>query len=66
MPVAAAGPDTLAVAVSLTAQELGHLGLDGGLHQQAHPKPGHLLQHFAQLPLGAEQVVYLSADTLDR
>jgi hypothetical protein len=66
VPVAAAGPDPFAVAVALTAQELGDLGLDRGLHQQTHPEAGHLLQHFAQLPLGAEQLVYVSADPLDR
>jgi hypothetical protein len=66
VPVAAAGPDASAVAVALPAQELGDLGLDGSLHQQTHPKAGHFLQHFAQLPLGAEQVVYLRADALNR
>ena len=66
VPIAAPGPDALAVAVALPAQKLGDLRLDGGLHQQAHPEPGDLLQHFAQLPLGAEQVVYLGADALDR
>jgi hypothetical protein len=43
VPVAAAGADSFAVAVALTAQKLGDLGLDGGLHQQAHPEAGHLL-----------------------
>jgi hypothetical protein len=66
VPVTAPGAQTIAVAVALTAQKLGDLGLDGGLHQQAHPEPGHLLQHLAQLPLRAEQVVYLRADALDR
>ena len=53
------------MAVALTAQELGNLGLDGGLHEQAHAEAGHLLQYVAELPLGTEQVVYLGADTLD-
>ena len=66
VPVAAALADPFAVAVALTAQKLGDLGLDRGLHQQAHPEAGHLLQHLAQLPLGTEQVVYPGADALDR
>lgn len=66
MPVATPDTGTLAVAVAFTAQKLGDLGLDGSLHQQAHPEPGHLLQHLAQLTLGAEQVVYLRADALNR
>jgi len=43
--------------VALSAQGLGDLGLDRGLHQQPHPEPGHLLQHLAELPLGGEQVL---------
>jgi hypothetical protein len=66
VPVAAARTDTLAVAVALPAQKLSDLGLDRGLHQQAHTDPGHLLQDLAQLPLGVEQVVYLGADALNR
>ena len=40
--------------VALTAQELGDLGLDGGLQQQAHAEAGDLLQHVAQLTFGSE------------
>ena len=65
VPVAAAGPDALAMGVALPAQELGDLGLDGGLHQQAHPEAGHLLEDLAELTLGGEQVVDVGADALD-
>ncbi|HLI43489.1 MAG TPA: hypothetical protein VKU92_03355 [Acidimicrobiales bacterium] len=43
------------MAVAFATQELGDLGLDGGLHEQPHPEPGHLLQHLAQLPSRAER-----------
>ena len=66
VPVAAAGTRSLAMGVALPAQELGDLGLDGGLHQQAHPEPGHLFEHLAELTLRGEQVVDVSADALDR
>jgi hypothetical protein len=52
--------------IALPTQELGDLGLDCGLHQQAHSEPGHLFKHLAELTLGGEQVVDVSADALDR
>jgi hypothetical protein len=66
VPVSAAAPSSLAVAVALPAQELGDLGLDRGLHQQTDTETGDLLQHLTQLPFGAEQVLYLGADAFDR
>jgi hypothetical protein len=65
--VAVAIADALPVAagVALPAQELGHLGLNGGLHHQPHAQPGDLLQHLAEFLLGGEQLVDLGADALD-
>jgi hypothetical protein len=56
----------LAVAGAFATRGLGDLSLDGGLHQQAHPAAGALIQHLTQLCFGAEQVVYLGADGLTR
>ena len=35
--------------VAVAAEELGHLGLQRGLHQQLRAEPGHLLQDLRQL-----------------
>ncbi len=56
MAVAAALPGTLTMGVALPAQELGDLGLDGGLHQQAHTEAGHLLEDLAEVTIRSEQV----------
>jgi hypothetical protein len=49
------------------AQERLHLGLHGGLKQQAHRQTPDLLQDLGQGPLGGgEQLVDLSPDTVDR
>jgi len=53
------------VGVAFPAQELGDLGLDGGLHEEAHADAGYLLQHVAEITLGGEQVVDVGADALD-
>lgn len=64
-PFAAPGAGTLAMGVALAAHELGDLGLDGALHEQAHAEAGHLLQHLAQVTVGGEQVVDVDADALE-
>jgi hypothetical protein len=64
-PLRLPGPEAIAVDVALPAQELGDLGLDGGLHQQAHAEARHLLQHDAAVTVRAEQFVDLGADELD-
>jgi hypothetical protein len=66
VPVPAPGTGPLTVGVALPTEELGHLGLHRGLHQQTHPEAGHLLQHVNQVTVGSEQLVDLSADALQR
>ncbi len=41
--------------VAVPAQELAHLGLQGGLHQQLRAEPGHLLQDLRQRTVPGEQ-----------
>jgi hypothetical protein len=65
MAVAVPGPLPLATGVAVAAQELGQLGLHGGLHDQPHAQPGDLLQDLAEVLLGGEQLVDLGADALD-
>jgi len=43
--IAVARPNPPATSVALPAEELGDLGLHGGLHDQPDPQPRHLLQH---------------------
>jgi hypothetical protein len=52
--------------VSVTAQELGHLGLERSLQQKLRPEPGYLLQNLAQLPIRREQRIDLGTDTIGR
>jgi hypothetical protein len=52
--------------VAVPAQELGHLGLQRGLHQQLRPEPGNLLQDLGKLTIGGEQLIDLGADTVGR
>ena len=54
----------LAAGVAVPAQELGDLGLQRGLDEQAHPEAGDVLEDLAKLTLGGEQVVDLGADAL--
>ena len=49
-----------------SAQGLGHLGLQGRLHHQAHAQAGHVLQDRGQVTLRCEQLIYLGADALRR
>jgi hypothetical protein len=66
--VAVAIPSALPVAagVALPAEELAHLGFQGGLHDQPHAQPGDLLQDRAEILLGGEQLVDLGTDALAR
>ena len=50
--------------VALPAEELGDLGLDRSLDEQAHAEASDLLQHVAQVTVGGEQVVDVGADAL--
>jgi hypothetical protein len=65
--VAVAIPGALALPahVAVAAQELGHLGLQRGLHDQPHAEAGDLLQDLAEVLLGGEQLVDLGADAFD-
>src|ERR1035441_10242068 len=68
-PVAAPGPDIPAGGgplVAVTAQELGDLGLQRGLHQQLRAEPGHVLQNLRQRPALGEQLIDMVADTVSR
>ena len=51
--------------VAAPVEVFGYLCLEGGLEQQASSQAGHLLEHFAELALGGEQLVYLCADAFD-
>lgn len=53
-----------AALVAVPAQELGHLGLEGGLEQEPRRQAGDLLEHMAEVTLGGEQLVNLCADAL--
>ena len=55
---------TLAALVAVAAQELAHLGLQRRLQQQPGTEAGNLLQDVAEVALGGEQLVDLSADAL--
>ncbi len=52
--------------VTVPAEELRHLGLQRGLHQQLRAEPGHLLQHLRQRAILGEQLINVVADTVSR
>jgi hypothetical protein len=52
--------------VPVAAEELGDLGLQGGLHQQLGAEPGHLLQDLRQRPVSSEQLIDVATDTVGR
>ena len=65
--VAAARPVGAAAAlVPGPAQELLDLGLQGGLEHQPHAESGDVLKEQGEVAVGAEQLVDLGADALDR
>jgi len=64
--ITVARPKPPAASVALPAEELGDLGLHGGLHDQSDPQPRHILQHLTQLAAGGEEPVDLDLDLLDR
>ena len=65
MPVAATGPDPLTVGVTLPARKTSVTSASIAVCISSRtPSRLHLLQHLAQLPLGAEQLIDLSADAL--
>jgi hypothetical protein len=63
--VAAAGAGPAASDVALPAQELGDLGLEGCLHQQADAQMGYLFEDLAEFTVGGEQAVDVGANALD-
>jgi hypothetical protein len=63
--VAAALAISIPAGVTLTAQELGDLGLERGLHQQANSEAGNVFEDVAEVPVGSEQLVDVGADALD-
>ena len=67
--VTVAAPRSVGVAATLVpgpAQELRDLGLQGGLEHQPHAEPGDLLKDRREVTVGAEQLMDLGADALDR
>ena len=69
VPVPRPGPGIAAgrgALVTVPAEELRHLGLQGGLHQQLRAEPGHLLQHLRQRTILGEQLIDVVADTVSR
>ena len=71
LPVPVAGPGTGILAgygplVTVTAEELGDLGLQRSLHQQLRAEPGHVFQDLRNLPVLAKQLVDPGADTVSR
>jgi hypothetical protein len=69
IPVARARPRIRHLATTLVAgpaEELLHLGLYRGLHDQTGAQPGDVFEDLAQLAAGAEQRVDLATDLLCR
>jgi hypothetical protein len=69
VPVAGPRPGILASRgplVTVTAKELGDLGLKSSLHQQLGTEPGHLLQDLRQRTAVSEQLIDVVADTVSR
>ena len=67
--VTAAGPGVLGQrgpGIPVTAEELGDLGLEGGLHQQLRAEPGDILEDLGQRPILGEQIIDVAADTVGR
>jgi hypothetical protein len=60
--VPAAFSGTITAHVALPTQELGDLGFEGGLHQEADAQMGHFLEDLAELTVGGEQLVDIGAD----
>jgi hypothetical protein len=71
VPVAVTGtgagvPGRRGAGVTVPSEELGDLGLEGGLHQQLRAEPGHLLQDLRQRPALSKQIIDVAADTVGR
>ena len=69
VPVPRPGPGILASRgplVTVPAQELRHLGLQRGLHQQLGAEPRHLLQNLRQRTIRGEQLIDVVTDTVSR
>src|SRR6266581_3106030 len=49
-----------------SAEELGDLGLEGGLHQQPRAEPGDIFEDLRQLLVLGEQLVDVAVDALGR
>src|SRR5205814_4113644 len=63
--VAGAGPGVLGrrgPLVTVTAEELGDLGFESGLHQQLRAEAGHLLQDLRQRPALSKQLIDVATD----
>jgi hypothetical protein len=58
------GRGPLAAGVAVPAQELGDLGFEGRLHEQANPETGDLFQDVAEVLVRSEQLVDVGADAL--
>ena len=50
--------------VAVAAEELGDLGLQGGLQDQLGAEAGDVLEHLGQVPVLGEQGVDVSADAV--
>src|SRR5215472_1319137 len=59
-------PSRRGAGVTIPPQELGDLRLQGRLHQQLRPEPGHLLQDLRQRTVLGEQLVDVATDTVGR
>jgi hypothetical protein len=67
--VAVAAARSVGVAATLVprpAQQLLDLDLQGGLEHQPHAEPGDVLKDQGKVTIGAEQLVDLGADALDK
>ncbi len=59
------GAGALTAVLAVTAQELGDLGLERGLHHQPHAETSDVLKDLAELAIGVgEQRVDLGSDTV--
>ncbi len=62
--VAGPGPDPVTAGVALAAEELGDLGLQRGLQDQAGAQAGDVLEDLAKVAVGGEQSINVSTDAV--
>lgn len=59
--IAGAYPGSVTSGIPIPTQELGHLGFQRGLHQQAHAETADLLKDVRKIAIGRKQLINLVA-----